>query len=454
VSGASPSPHEPDPPMSSSTGTVVLLGLWRGFLALALTAAVAETAALAVYVAAGRPFRLWSFAKIGWLYLLSFSRVGLEVRLSLGSILGASAAVSVYRVHVAFLLGTAFAAWVLFRAGGAAARRAEGRPAHRVFAGALIAPGYSLPAFLLGFAAAIRLPEIAVESIRPVAWQALVFPLAMAAVVGAAGGLWASHDRLAGARPWGSRALSWAEGGWRMLVISIGLALVGLLVLAALHPAAVRTYVQWHERSGRTGAIAFVHEALALPNIGVWLATPSMGGCDVAESGMSSTSILCPGGVVDPSHVSQLELSRIRLPRFAFLFLLVPAGAALAGGATAGRRARSNGERALRGLGAGVAFAALAGGAAWLAGVELTGTTSSVGHIGFSRLGPRPWQTAALALVWGVAGGVAGALMAGALKSGSPSPLAFESDAQDGEGVPDDVPAEPEEPVPPSPTSV
>jgi hypothetical protein len=368
----------------------------------------------------------------------------MEVKLSLGSILGVTAATSVYRVHVAFLLGTAFAGWVLFRAGRSAALHAKGGLAHRALAGASIAPGYAIPAFLLAFATAIRFPGIAIESIRPVAWQALVFPLAMAAVVGAAGGLWVSRGRLDEARPWRSHALSIAEGGWRMLVASIGLALVGLLVLAALHPAAVRTYAQWHERSGRTGAIAFVHEALALPNIGVWLVTPSMGGCDVAAGGTRSISLLCPSGVVDPSHVSQLEFSRIGLPRFAFLFLLVPACAALLGGAVAGRRGRSNADRALRGLGAGVAFAVLAGGAAWMSGVELTSPASSFGHLDLGRIGPRPWQTAALALLWGIAGGMAGALTLGARVSG----------AQEEDGPPDDGPVEPEEPVPPSPTSV
>src|SRR5439155_26839228 len=136
VSGDAPPPEERGPAAPASPGAVVLFGLGRGFLALAFTAAVAEIAALAVYLAAGRPFRAWSFAKIGWLYLLSFSRVGLEVKLSLDSILGAPAATSVYRVHVAFLLGTAFAGWVLFRAGGAAALRVEGSEARRALSGA------------------------------------------------------------------------------------------------------------------------------------------------------------------------------------------------------------------------------------------------------------------------------------------------------------------------------
>ena len=50
-------------------------------------------------------------------------------------------------------------------------------------------------------------------------------------------------------------------------------------------------------------------------------------------------------------------------------------------------------------------------------------------------LGPRPLPTAALALAWGVVGGVLGATI-----------------RRQDEGTP--VPVEPEEPVPPNPTSV
>jgi Family of unknown function (DUF6350) len=453
VTGVEPHPGEPGPEPLASLGRVLVVGSWSGLRALAWTAAVAEAAALAVYLAAGRPFRAWSFAKIGWLYLLSFSRVGLEVRLSLGPILGASASTPVYRVHVAFLLGTAFAGWLLFRAGGSAARRANGSAARRALAGALIAPGYALPAFIVALAATIRLPQIAVESIRPIAWQALVFPLAMAAAVGGAGGLRTSRDLVNERDAPGSRARAWVDGGCRMLAASIGLALVGLLVLAALHPADVRTYVRWHQRSGRTGAITLVHEALSLPNVGVWLLTPAMGGCDVAE-GTTNTPILCPGGVVDPFGVARLDLSTIPLPRYAFLLLLVPAGAALVGGATAARGARSNGERALRGLGAGIVFAPLAGGAAWLSGIGLSGVRSPLGGLRLERIGPRPWQTAALALVWGVVGGTVGAMVVGALESRSFANGVPATDAQDGEGGLEVGAEPPEEPVPPRPTSV
>ncbi len=417
---------------------VLLSAIRRGLVALLLTAAAAEVAAFAVDLAAGRPFRAWSFVKIGWLYVLSFSRVGLEVRLSpaVSAVAGSSVGGSLYRVHVAFLSGTALAVWLLFRAGRAAAESAPATPGRRALVGALVAPGYAVPAFALALAATIRLPEFALESIRPIAWQALAFPLAMAALVGAAGGLAASRAAVESRRPWGPRTVAWATGGWRMLTSSIGLAFVGLLLLAAAHPADVGTYVRWHERTGRTGGIALAHEVLALPNIGEWLVAPSMGGCDVAGSGGGTTRLLCSDGVVDPAALRTLSVRRIPLPWGSFVFLGVPLAATLLGGARAARGVSAWRERLLRGAGAGVEFGVLTGAAARLAGLAISSSAEPGSAI---RLGPRPLSTAALGLVWGVLGGAAGTLF----------PV-----AQDDGGVPEGVPVDPEEPVPPRPTSV
>ncbi len=417
---------------------VVLFAVWQGFVALLLTAAAAEAAAFAVYLAAGRPFRPWSFVKIGWLYVLSFSRVSLEVRLSpaVSAVLGAVVGGPVYRVHVAFLAGTALAGWLVFRAGRAAAEREQAAPGRRALVGALVAPGYAVPAFALAVLATIRLPDVGLDSVRPVAWQALAFPLAMAAVAGVAGGLAASGDTIEARPPWGPRAVAWARGGWRMLVASIGFALVGLLLLAAVHPADVGTYVRWHQRSGRTGGIALANEVLALPNAGAWLVTPSMGGCDVASTRGGATRLLCPDGVVDPSELTRFRVQRIPLPWGSVAFPAVPLAATMLGGAWAARGVASRRERLLRATGAGVAFGVLMGAAARLAGIAIVSSGDPGSGI---RLGPRPLATAALALVWGVVGGAAGALVPGAQEVG---------------GAPDGGPDDPEEPVPPRPTSV
>jgi len=424
-----------DPPPGSRR--VLLFAIWRGLVALLLTAAAAEGAAFAVYVAAGRPFQAWSLVKIGWLYVLSFSRVGLEVRLSpaVSAVAGSAVGGSLYRVHVAFLSGTALAVWLLFRAGRWAAERAPTGAGLRALVGALVAPGYAVPAFALALAATIRLPEFALDSVRPVPWQALAFPLAMAAAAGAAGGL-AARSAVAARPPWGPRAVAWTTGGWRMLIVSIGFAFVGLLLLAAVHPADVGTYVRWHERTGRTGGIALVHEVLALPNIGEWLVAPSMGGCDVAGSSGGTTRLACSDGVVDPAGLATLRVRRIPLPWWSFVFLGVPLAATLLGGERAARGVSAWRERLLRGGGAGVVFGVLTGAAARVAGLAI----SSSGDPGSAiRLGPRPLSTAALGLVWGVLGGAAGALF----------PV-----AQDDDGDPEGVPVDPEAPVPPRPTSV
>jgi hypothetical protein len=119
-------------------------------------------------------------------------------------------------------------------------------------------------------------------------------------------------------------------------------------------------------------------------------------------------------------------------------FVVVPALATLAAGRYAGvgvsGRARPL-ERQVRGAGAGVVFALLVGIGAWVASATLdvraadgSGTTSLT-------LGPRPVATALLALAWGLVGGALGA-----------------SIRRQDEGTP--VPVDPDEPVPPNPTSV
>jgi hypothetical protein len=425
-----------DPPPGSRR--LLLSAIRRGFVALLLTAAAAEAAAFAVDLAAGHPFRAWSFVKIGWLYVLSFSRVGLEVRLSsaVSAVAGSGVGGFLYRMHVAFLSGTALAVWLLFLAGRRAAERAPTAVGRRALVGAFVAPGYAVPSFALALAATIRLPEFALESIRPVPWEALALPFAMAAAAGAVGGLAASRAAVEARPPWGPRAVAWATGGWRMLMASIGFAFVGLLLLAAVHPADVGTYVRWHERTGRTGGIALAHEVLALPNIGEWLVAPSMGGCDVASSSGGTTRLVCSDGVIDPAGLATLRVRRIPLPWGSFVFLGVPLAATLLGGERAARGVRARRERLLRGGGAGVVFGVLTGAAARVAGLAI----SSSGDPGSAiRLGPRPLSTAALGLVWGVVGGAAGTLL----------PV-----AQEDGGDPEGAPVDPEAPVPPRPTSV
>ena len=118
-------------------------------------------------------------------------------------------------------------------------------------------------------------------------------------------------------------------------------------------------------------------------------------------------------------------------------FVLVPLLATLAGGRWVAASVVGVDARLRRAAGAGVVFAALVGVGTWMANVDIVvGRANTPGTSSFT-LGARPLPTALLALAWGVAGGSVGALTLG---------------RRQGEGTP--VPVEPDDPAPPSPTSV
>jgi xanthine/uracil/vitamin C permease (AzgA family) len=123
------------------------------------------------------------------------------------------------------------------------------------------------------------------------------------------------------------------------------------------------------------------------------------------------------------------------MPAGYWMFVLVPAVATFSGGRSAGSGGSGARESLVRGAGAGVAFAVLVGVGSWLASAELVLHAVETPGTTVLTLGPRPLPTALLALAWGVVGGVLGA-----------------TTRRQEEGTP--VPVEPDEPVPPSPTSV
>jgi hypothetical protein len=431
-------------------------GLGSGLVALGWTALAAEAYSFLVYFLAGMPFRPWSFVKIGWLYLLSFSRVGLRV--TLGGTFSAlidrgSGGGATYVVHLAFLLGTALAAWLLFRAGRSAALRVEASPMRRAATGATVAIPYAGLAFLGSLVAVVRFPAQGVSLIRPVPWQALVFPLMMAAASGAAGGLAAATDRIAAARA-GRRSIRWVKGGWRAFLAGLVLSLVGLLILGALYPDSTGAYSRWLVLHGHTGALVFAHQVLSLPNHAMLVLAPAMGGCDTVAGGGHALRMLCPGSFVNPQllpyipfirgvpeaqSLRDLGITSGSTPVAFRLFLLVPLIATVIGGRSAASGLRQARERVLAGMGAGVVFSALVVAMAWAAGVVLTLPPTSTTPAVRVRFGPELLPTGLLALAWGIAGGVIGALSAR---------------SQEGAAVPVPEPVDPLEPDPPSPTSV
>ena len=99
--------------------------------------------------------------------------------------------------------------------------------------------------------------------------------------------------------------------------------------------------------------------------------------------------------------------TRATFPSWYALFLLVPALACVLGGRAAAAGTKPMGERLVRGAFAGVVFAVLCGLAAWGATLVVPTWANALG--GSVSLGTAPFTTTALALGWGVVGGLVGA---------------------------------------------
>jgi hypothetical protein len=245
------------------------------------------------------------------------------------------------------------------------------------------------------------------------AWQALVFPAAIAAVAGAAGGLWswtASAGRVSATR---LRAV--LGGGWWMFVLGLALSYGGLLVagivqpdgpVALATPSTARYYETVFQRPG-LGTVILGHQMALVPNQALWTLVPASGACDVAR-GSERADLLCYGSY--PSTTVSGEVAFGPAPAGYLLFLLVPAAAAVFGGRRAGRHSGGQGWSAA-GLGAaaGVVFAILVGIGCVLASVTLAYSAAGPSAIeGRLRIGPDPVRGVLLAAVWGVIGGAIG----------------------------------------------
>jgi hypothetical protein len=424
--------NEPAPAGSSGSPTAAVLeGMLRGFAAAAIMAALTEAMAVGAYLATGRPFRLWTFAKIGWLYLLAFHRVG--VRVGLGGVPGAGGSGSilvgaVYTIHAALLTGTVLAGFLLVDAGRRVASEARPRTL-----GAAIAIGYAAPIAIGSRAAVVRLPE---ATIRPVAWEAIAFPLAFAAAAVAIGIV----SSRSGERPF-ERAIA---GGCRMLWWSLALTFVGFLVVAGARPDASGAYAGYLRREGGLGAVIAAHHLLAVPDQSVAMLAVAMGSCDGVYGPHGGWDLACQGRLVGPAAFADVGVLARAAPSLGsigvgvgeapwwwWLFAIAPAVATVA----AGRRAARGRRHVLTAIGAGGVFAALVWVASWAASVSV-GISVGTSPEGTIRLGPSLPRTATLALAWGVAGGVLGALSARRV-----------ADDQTAGGEP------PTEDPPPSPTS-
>lgn len=414
-----------------------------GAVSFLVVAAAGQLVALALGLS-GDGGSLATSARIGWLITCLFHHVPIQVEASAsaGGAGGAPAATGI--VAAALLTGTAGAAGVLFVAGRRTADRAGGGTRARMLHGAKVAPVYALAVFLVSTLVEVRIavpanPFVGDLSIRPSPVGAFAWPLVLAAAAGAAGGRRSALEAGANDRGGGGGPLAGVlTGGWRMLLLGLGFALGGLIVLAVAQPDATAAYARSVIRSGPGDATVIVAaQALSLPNHAVFTLVPAMGGCDGVYGEGVRLDAICLDRV--PRELS-LELFTPEsgprpeiddAPRAFLILLLVPAAATTLGGAAAVRRAlgevrgrareRSGPERAGIGAGAGVVFAVLVAAASALAGIRVSGELFGGSATGSIVYGPDPLRAGILALGWGILGGAIGALLAGRRASRRPS---------------------------------
>ena len=365
-------------------------------------------------------------ARIGWLITCLFHHVPIQVVAS-ASGGGSGAPAATGTVAAALLTGTAGAAFVLFVAGRRTADRTGGGTLARMLHGTKVAPVYALATVLASAMVEVRIvvpanPFVGDLSVRPSPFGSFAWPLAVAAVAGAAGGRRSALEAGAGRRGGGGTLAAALAGGWRMLLLSVELALGGLIVLAVAQPDATAAYARSVIRSGPGGAtIVVAAQALSLPNHAVFTLVPAMGGCAGVYGGGVRLDAICldrfPSefslDLFTPESGPRPEIADA--PRAFLILLLVPAAATTLGGAAAGRRGvgRSGSERAVLGAAAGLVFAVLVAVAAALAGIRVSGELFRGASAGSVVYGPHPLRAGLLALGWGVLGGAIGALLGG-----------------------------------------
>ncbi|MEX2203036.1 MAG: hypothetical protein WD965_02995 [Actinomycetota bacterium] len=410
----------------------------RGFLAFLAVTAIGQMLAFLTWFVADTGASSAAAVRLGWMYFGAFHHVAIEIDVSDLDLVapGTAPGSTSLSIGVALLSVTAVAVLLLVRAGHRVADRAGGSAGARVLLGAAVAPSYALAAFVTALLVEVTTPlrfgsfatgELSV-TLSP--WQALVFPFAIAAVSGAAGGFRSAL---------GSDALSEdvrriaaaSAGALRMLVAGLGLSLAGLFVagvvqpdepVALLTPSTARYFETVFDRPA-TGLAILGHHLAVAPNEAVWTLVPAMGACDGVR-GSASRDLLCysrfptllettgPGleGVAVSSPFGPVIFSRA--PAEYLAFLLVPVAATVLGGRLAGGRfGGSRRERTLVGVTAGAMFALLIGVGAVLSSITIAygAAFGGDGSAGWIVLGPNVVTGTLCALAWGCAGGALGA---------------------------------------------
>jgi hypothetical protein len=409
--------------------TVVILG------------AVAEVVSFLFYAASGegRP-SLASFARAGGLILFLFHHVGITC---VGSSASSSCLPGILSgatdtVAGAALLGTFAGLWLLSSAGRRIGAETGGTGWARGLAGMKVAVPYA--ALTLAVAFLSRIPQGALDpngspAIHPSYLGAVLWPLALAALAGFAGGF-----RSAGVERWsigpsGRLLRGGVAGGAWMMGLAMVLAFLGLLILAPTHPHDTASYFSTFDDQFVQGLALVVATLLAVPNLAAGLILfPTMGSCLAASGNLVgvSTSVCLlswnqfpgrPGGGTGLDFGSP--------PPLYFLYLLVPLLAVLVGGRMAARRGGSTSRQEAVAMGslAGVVFGLLALLLAILATISVKATAPGASLT--ARLGPELVPGLFWPFLWGIAGGAIG----GAAEARSYAPVAVQ-EVEEGVTVP------------------
>lgn len=426
------------------------VALRRALLAFGALLALAEIAALAVYALGGTGLSIGSALRVGGFELAAFHRIPLRLSVEgdalarLVEVLGGTAREAEVRAELAVapLAVTALAAWVLWRGGRAVAGTVGGEPLARALHGAKVAPIYAGAVFLVCLVVRVRVPVLegsptpGSADLSLALWPALLLPLLLALVAGAAGGWWSSAPR---ERTRVARAA--LAGGWTMLVAGLALSYAGLFVAgvvrpdggeAMLTPSTGRYFQTVFERPAE-GAIVLAHHLALAPNEAAWVLVPAMGGCTGSFPnegepdrslcyGRFPEDVAIPAWILPPSATAgPVATTRFgTAPAPYFLFLLVPLAAAMLGGRRAAALGLDEGvsvsdRRAVfLGVAAGAVSSVLVVVVGWAASISVSGSLTLDGVTdpsGATRVGPGLLLGGLLALGWGMVGGAVGALV-------------------------------------------
>lgn len=369
-----------------------------------------------------------AFARLGGALFLAFHRVGFvltlperlagpfeELALSGGSL----------GVTLALMTGTVLACWVLGGYGAVVGDRTGGSRLARGLHGAKVGLPYALVglvvAQVVGFA--VGLDGLSL-SVHPSRAGAFWWPLLLGTLFGFLGGFLSLPER------WGDIEASWSRrlrgalsGGTSAAFLALGLALIGLLFVAAARPEATRAYFRAAFAEGTLQGVAAVGlTALTAGNLGAWVVFPSMGSCLSLSAGLARTvesvcliaySQFPSGSALRGLLARGAEAGDLPAAPPPYLgFLLLPLVSVLVGGALAARRAGAEGRLEAAGVGAasGLVFAVLSVVLAALSTASLEFGTAGAEALAV-RLGPPLLGSFGLALLWGLAGGAVGGLV-------------------------------------------